>query len=123
MCGMNIIISTGIINHKQFNETNLGNAMNELNKEDILSKAFHNAWAILVQDPSQKEIPTIFESQSMRLYFVEIYKQLYAKSGGDKEFMIHWFNVQNKAFNNTPLNACRTEKGVLTVKKYFESNR
>ncbi|MEJ6120731.1 DUF2384 domain-containing protein [Vibrio sp. 2-Bac 85] len=97
--------------------------MKELKQIDVLDKAFNNAWLTLVQDPSKKEIPIIFDSQKMRLYFIEIYKQLYAKSGGDKSFMIHWFNDLNKAFNCTPIDACKTEAGLLTVKKYFESNR
>ena len=97
--------------------------MKEFKLIDVLDKAFNNAWLPLAQDPSKKEIPIIFDSQKMRLYFIEIYKQLYAKSGGDKSFMIHWFNDLNKAFNCTPIDACKTEAGLLTVKKYFESNR
>ena len=97
--------------------------MKELKQIDVLDKAFNNAWLTLVQDPSKKEIPIIFDSQKMRLYFIEIYKQLYAKSGGDKSFMIHWFNALNKAFNCSPIDACKTEIGLLTIKKYFESNR
>ena len=97
--------------------------MKELKQIDVLDKAFNNAWLTLVQDPSKKEIPIIFNSQKMRLYFIEIYKQLYAKSGGDKNFMRHWFNSLNSAFNCIPLDACRTEAGLLTIKHYFELNR
>ena len=97
--------------------------MNELKQIDVVDKAFNNAWKTIVQGQSQKEIPTIFASQKMRLYFIEIYKQLYAKSGGDKNFMRHWFNSLNSAFNCIPLDACRTEAGLLTIKHYFESNR
>jgi hypothetical protein len=97
--------------------------MKELKQIDVLDKAFNNAWETLVQDPPKKEITPIFESQKMRLYFIEIYKQLYAKSGGDKGFMTQWFNELNKALNCIPLDACRTEAGLLKVKEYFEANR
>ena len=97
--------------------------MNELNKVVVIDKAFNNAWTTLVQNSSQKAIPIIFESQTMRLYFIEIYKQLYNKSGGDKNFMIHWFNIENKYLNCIPFDACTTEKGLLSVLKYFQSNQ
>ena len=50
--------------------------MKELKQIDVLDKAFNNAWLALVKEPSKKEIPIIFDSQKMRLYFIEIYKQL-----------------------------------------------
>lgn len=95
--------------------------MKELKQIDILDKAFNNAWLALVREPSIKDIPIIFDSQKMRLYFIEIYKHLYEKSSGDKGVMSHWFNHFNKAFNCTPREACQTESGLLKVKEYLES--
>ncbi len=95
--------------------------ISKLKQTDILDKAFHNAWATLVQDPSQKAIPELFESQKMRLYFIEIYKCLYSKSGGDEGVMTHWFNTRNKNFESTPADICQTETGLLAIKKYFEA--
>ena len=95
--------------------------MDKLNQVEILDKAFHNAWSILVQRLSQEAMPVIFESQTMCLHFIEIYKQLYAKSGGDKAFMTHWFNNTNKSFDCTPYEMCKTEEGLIIVRNHFES--
>ena len=93
--------------------------MDDLKQLEILDKAFLKGWAKLVIEPSKTDIPQIFASKRMRLYFIDIYKHLYAKSGGDTNFMIHWFNAPNEYFNCSPHDACLSEEGLKNVMKYF----
>lgn len=102
--------------HSLILDVSKGGRMDEFN---VLDKAFQNAFYILAQNSSQKEIPTVFESQIMRLHFIEIYKQLYKKSSGNQLFMTHWFNVVNKIFDSTPAEMCKTEDGLLIVLDYL----
>jgi hypothetical protein len=91
--------------------------VSESNELEVLDKAFQNAWSNLTpNDP----IPIIFNSKEMKLYFIEAYKALYAKSGGDGEFMRHWFNSFNKEFGDKPYSLCCTEAGTLTIRDYFK---
>ncbi len=55
----------------------------------------------------------------MKLYFIEAYKALYSKAGGDSEFMRHWFNNFNKELDGEPCSLCCTEMGVRSIKDYF----
>jgi hypothetical protein len=91
--------------------------ISESNEQEVLNKAFQNAWSNLTpNDP----IPTIFNSKEMKLHFIEAYKALYSKSGGDGEFMRHWFNSFNKEFGDKPCSLCTTEIGAIAIRDYFE---
>ena len=42
------------------------------------------------------------------------------KSGGDTDFMSHWFNTKNTAFNDIPAVICKSTDGLLKIKGYLE---
>ena len=97
-----------------------------MNKKDpivqstLLRKAFKNAWIALHKEPENKNFPPDYSSEDMQLKFIEVYKLLHIKSGGDEDFMLHWFNTQNTALNEIPSIICKSTDGLLKIKTYLE---
>jgi len=86
----------------------------------LLAKAFNNAWTTLYKRTENDNIPFDYSSKDMQLDFIEIYNILYMNSGGDTDFMAHWFNTQNTALNDIPSIICKSKDGLLKIKNYLE---
>ena len=90
-------------------------------QSELLTKAFNRAWLALYEKPENKNIPFYYASSDMQLSFIEIYKILYMNFGGDTDFMVHWFNTQNIALNDTPSDMCKSVDGLLKIRAYLEA--
>jgi hypothetical protein len=57
------------------------------------------------------------------LQFIRAYRSLYAIAGGDKDFMLHWFNGENKALHDSPRNLVGSIMGLIMVNQYLDAMR
>ncbi|MGK0270559.1 MAG: hypothetical protein ACI88H_001206 [Cocleimonas sp.] len=87
----------------------------------LLAKAFNNAWATLYKETEDDNISFDYSSRDMQLNFIEVYKILHVNSGGDTDFMAHWFNTQNTALNGIPSMICKSTDGLFKIKTYLEA--
>ncbi|MCG6200782.1 MbcA/ParS/Xre antitoxin family protein [Psychromonas antarctica] len=59
----------------------------------------------------------------LQLHFIRLYRSLYAISGGNSEFMYHWFNTNNRALNGVPASICLKIDGLFRTNQYLDAMR
>ena len=117
--------------------------MNTVKKPEpatVLMTAFNNACEALNvsrDDKSEilgvnvatlsRKVNTGFSPQTktgeLQLHFIRLYRSLYAISGGDNDFMNHWYQTENKALKGAPVTLCKTIQGLLGVNQYLDAMR
>jgi hypothetical protein len=66
--------------------------------------------------------PTSLKGQC-QLFVIRLYRSLYAISGGDYEFMKHWFTTENSALHGTPKELIKAIDGLVLVNQYLDAMR
>ncbi len=109
-------------------------------KASVLMKAFNNACAELgVSKTDAGKIIGVnrstlsrkgsagFDPESkqgeLSLHFIRVYRSLFAISGGDKNFMNHWFTTPNKAMGGVPEKLVQSVLGLMQVNEYLDAMR
>ncbi len=57
------------------------------------------------------------------LELIRVYRSLYAIAGGDKAFMHHWLNTENRALAGKPSALLLTISGLVQVNLYLDAMR
>ena len=57
------------------------------------------------------------------LQFVRVYRSLFAIAGGDKGFMQHWIDTENRALAGKPLELMHSIIGLIQVNEYLDAMR
>lgn len=57
------------------------------------------------------------------LQLVRVYRSLYAIAGGDKAFMNHWLNSDNRALSAKPVSLLANVVGLVRVNMYLDAMR
>ena len=113
---------------------------NASDKASVLMKAFNNACTELGigkaiagkiigvnRSTLSRKGSAGFDPESkqgeLSLHFIRIYRSLFAISGGDKNFMHHWFSSPNKALGGKPENLVQTVIGLMQVNEYLDAMR
>lgn len=116
------------------------NVAKNADKPVVLMKAFNNACEALNfsdKDKSKllevnksilarninKGFPLESKTGELQLQFIMLYRSLFAISGGDSEFMLHWFNTDNHALNDVPASLCLSSEGLLRTNEYLDTIR
>ena len=110
----------------EFSEFNVRLAKMDTNKKAeqklVLEMAFNNAcYALNVSDIEKNQmLKVVCDINDMQLYFVRLYRSLFAIADGDNDFMIHWYHTNNKALNGVPAELCVSADGVAMVNQYLD---
>lgn len=56
----------------------------------------------------------------LQLHFVNIYRALYALTGGEQQVMRHWFYTHNQSLRATPKECCKNIHGLLRTAQYLQ---
>jgi len=116
------------------------NTLPKPNPSGVLMKAFNNACDSLdmsVQERalllgvnkvtlnrnSQKGFSPESKTWELQLHFIRLYRSLYAISGGDCNFMLHWFKTENSALNGVPASICLKIDGLFRTNQYLDAMR
>lgn len=116
------------------------NALLKPNQSEVLMKAFNNACDALklgIKERSQllgvnratlnRNVQRGFSPESktweLQLHFIRLYRSLYAISGGDSEFMYHWFQTDNTALNGVPASIILKIDGLFRTNQYLDAMR
>ena len=110
------------------------------NEDAVLIKAFNNSCKALGLTREQAssilgvDRATLvrnknkgFDPQSktgeLCLQLVRVYRSLYAIAGGDKAFMQHWLNSNNRALAAKPMSLLSSITGLVRVNMYLDAMR
>lgn len=114
------------------------NAVKNANQSVVLMKAFNNACValgfekterskllgvskyILDQNVNKGFLPES-KTGELQLHFIKLYRSLFAISGGDGEFMSHWFHTKNKTLNGIPASLCLSAEGLFRTNQYLDA--
>ena len=109
-------------------------------KSQVLMKGFNRACKVLQVNTTQASkilgvnVSTLsrnnvngFSPESrtgeMQLHFIRLYRSLFAISGGDNDFMGHWYTTPNKALNGVPSILCQKVEGLIRANEYLDAMR
>jgi DNA-binding XRE family transcriptional regulator len=111
-----------------------------VDKASVLMKAFNNACSELGVNKvdagkiigvnrstlSRKEVQGFTpgsKQAELSLHFIRLYRSLFAISGGDKDFMHHWFTTANSALGGAPAERVLSVLGLVQTNEYLDAMR
>lgn len=114
------------------------NAVKNTDQSVVLMKAFNNACVALGFENTEKsKLLGVNESilsrnaekgflprskmGELQLHFINLYRSLFAISGGDGEFMLHWFHTKNQTLNGIPASLCLSIEGLFRTNQYLDA--
>lgn len=61
------------------------------------------------------------KTYEMQLHFIKMYCSLFTMSGGDSDFMSHWFHSENQVLSGVPASLCLSLDGLLKIIQYLDT--
>lgn len=99
------------------------NACNELGVNRVNKSKILGVNASTLSRKSGIGFPPQSKTGELQLHFIRLYRSLFAISGGDKEFMSHWYSTMNNDLHGTPMDLCQSIRGLFSVNQYLDAMR